>query len=1138
MRHYRRFISALTLFALCLFSAPGASQSSQVKRADPIAELLNYPAPPPGEYAQSPYGFIAGPDFKGSPRDDAPIEHLIEFWSIQDSAEESLKPSSAVCLRLLEACEKDPENLPSLLDVLADTPETHEGVKNLLDRQSAIARSDEDGVNESWNSAVKRWLMMRSRFFRDELIEGAGQAADQNGRVNNEEELRALAKLDWAAAQPVLEKLAAGEGARTSALALALIYERSVESGGAALAESLRARLKSIVADRRAPGDARNTAYESLLASEWNGRDEWYLSLFGDDSLRKLEDETETFSPLNTLVWKEPDKWIPIIVRLVGHQNRAIHDAAVDCLANLDSDSARRDALLPLLPWLTDPKWSAAEGRSNLIRSLEQVKMPESVSGLIWIVDHDEDDDFRSAAADALAAHRDVRAVPALRRALERDSEADRENFVKALIACGGLTIEEMAKAVESLAARLVNAEGQGVQNRFYAVRYSEDESPATTGIGQYLSQLEGSTEALTESQSEELATTLLERVKTLQSRQPKLAASILSIIQEWPLRIVALDLVQRLSDGRADAEAIASALGRRSQLREGVGDELRAVIKQGGQARGVAIALLGDSDSARETLESKDREAQRALLACARLVREQLPVDLAASLLARNDPALALAAERYLESEDSAEARKRLLARHPGEVRILGARGSLYLEDDRFAPLRQWEDKLRDEVKSVNGADEIFALLDGNSRLFGRGYRGFSESSLIVRVRDGRASLVWHNDQAREQYRNLTESEMEELRSFISEHSIDDLGPLLRFGHHGSSVYEYLHLTRDGGRRVTIITPGAPDHGKTPHNRLSKLFFKLTKTGDFKLRYRMENDVPGLEVLHANDEQPVEAVCKSGQSLSVLIAKKRNDASQSDWRDFSEGRPGRIAERPAACSIPGVTEAVPETKLNDYRNHSTWQSRAGSEVIRSGEWNKQDGLWRCSKGHDPVLLLAGPYSYPLVTPDGKWLVAVKGKEHRNDMGSGVRISLATGREYKLVLSGINSFETIAFIPAQNKVLIRVNRDSSKEELEHRLLDPNTGLSEITRGEFRPLTQQTWRPLQPTARPGEFWAAIEDEKNETTEVGRYDARRLVFTPLARFPKIRFDSMNMWVDESESRIYVAYHGHLLRLPLQR
>jgi hypothetical protein len=43
----------------------------------------------------------------------------------------------------------------------------------------------------------------------------------------------------------------------------------------------------------------------------------------------------------------------------------------------------------------------------------------------------------------------------------------------------------------------------------------------------------------------------------------------------------------------------------------------------------------------------------------------------------------------------------------------------------------------------------------------------------------------------------------------------------------------------------------------------------------------------------------------------------------------------------------------------------------------------------------------------------------------------------------------------------------------------------------------------------------------------------------VFTvrQVLKIPKIKFDSMNMWVDEAGSRAYFVYEGHLLGVPIK-
>ena len=55
------------------------------------------------------------------------------------------------------------------------------------------------------------------------------------------------------------------------------------------------------------------------------------------------------------------------------------------------------------------------------------------------------------------------------------------------------------------------------------------------------------------------------------------------------------------------------------------------------------------------------------------------------------------------------------------------------------------------------------------------------------------------------------------------------------------------------------------------------------------------------------------------------------------------------------------------------------------------------------------------------------------------------------------------------------------------------------------------------------------------EKNET-QVGIYDAKLFGFKPVLRIPKIKFNSMSLWVDETAGKAYFVYRGHLLALPL--
>jgi len=100
-----------------------------------------------------------------------------------------------------------------------------------------------------------------------------------------------------------------------------------------------------------------------------------------------------------------------------------------------------------------------------------------------------------------------------------------------------------------------------------------------------------------------------------------------------------------------------------------------------------------------------------------------------------------------------------------------------------------------------------------------------------------------------------------------------------------------------------------------------------------------------------------------------------------------------------------------------------------------------------------------------------------------------------------------------------------------------RIVDAATGDTLELRGDMRPFGQQTFRPLQHSSKPGELWVAIPDSEKNATDVGTIDTRTFTFKPLLRVPKIKFDSMGMWVDEPREKIYFVYRGHLLSLPLK-
>jgi len=172
-------------------------------------------------------------------------------------------------------------------------------------------------------------------------------------------------------------------------------------------------------------------------------------------------------------------------------------------------------------------------------------------------------------------------------------------------------------------------------------------------------------------------------------------------------------------------------------------------------------------------------------------MLREPLPVEKAGALLKSPDKLLALAAERYLESADSAEARKLIFELHPGEALILGAWDKFYPKLEGSNDGIRWEDRLREDVKK-NHADEIFATLeeywsDNPSR---------GSHSAIVRVLRGKAELCKQKDAAREECRKLSDGELQALRNLYDGVTFDDLGPIILPGDgFGGSSREFIKL-------------------------------------------------------------------------------------------------------------------------------------------------------------------------------------------------------------------------------------------------------------------------------------------------------------------------------------------------------
>ena len=297
----------------------------------------------------------------------------------------------------------------------------------------------------------------------------------------------------------------------------------------------------------------------------------------------------------------------------------------------------------------------------------------------------------------------------------------------------------------------------------------------------------------------------LLRRADELERSKPAVARAIRDNVQTWPGKVADIYLWERIRDGKADAGTLWAALQRRESIRANAPDGLRAIKDHSGSLRGWAAILSGESQEEAKVLDGDDREAQRALLAGARVVREALPLDKVGRILKKGPSDLAVAAERYLVSEDSPAARRLIYSLHPGEGLILGARQANDPGHVTYRAFDAMEKGLRDEVREKNGPKEIFALLSA-------GYWG-DAGQIIVRLEGTEATVSVYGGSDKPNRRTLLPADVDHMRAFLSANRIDNLAPLNTPVCDGMQ-YEYVHLTKEGGCRVFMNNPGDEPSG------------------------------------------------------------------------------------------------------------------------------------------------------------------------------------------------------------------------------------------------------------------------------------------------------------------------------------
>ncbi|HVE58709.1 MAG TPA: hypothetical protein VNB22_17885 [Pyrinomonadaceae bacterium] len=1257
----KRFLSSvalclsLLLIGLFFFMPAGEAQTTI------LPGLLSMPAPPPPNPFYRPTLTERDENFfdkKNPPSDDAPIQDLLDYWKHQNEFDPkftyTVKPSGKSLERLMDEVEKKPELLEELIDVFPETKDSAEFIKRLYDEESS-----KRDLESSWRTEVKKWLTYHSNYFSSELYEAANQAADTKEYVTNQDEVLALARVDWERAKPLLDRMLSNSNQPVSqTLARWALYKHAMLTNDSFDAEKYRKELQETVENKSLQPGNRDLAMDALVeAGDFPGRDDWYYSLLEDESLYELRVNGQVYTGLTTILALSPDdKYVAKMIELAGSSNQTVRNAAVRNLSTLLDGNKNPDVIRALLPWLENPKWAkeVSGERTKLVTALRSFAIPESVPGLIAMLNEKEKQEvpvypnsnsnssiysttnrplynvvtnvntaavrtqtvesypYRSWAIMALEKQKSPQAAAALRAILPVVENWERQNVVRALLVSNGFTISEQTEALEEV-AKSVNEQQNMPSNTasmtsnvngIYVERNEEFgiTSPGLTNVQVYRAQnadpnnlkmLLGAQLVNIEDPGDELVKAVIDRINYNEKKNPPVALAMRQIIQNWKGTAINALLLRDLKDGKSNLPAVVKLLIIRKEMREKQPDDIADIRAGSATALGISACLLEQTNDYDAILEGDNIEAKTAMLSCARLIRAALPVQKVAVNLKSENKLLAFAAERYLESEDSPEARQIVLSLHPNEAKVLGARIAFVPESTQ--PSGLFSPFTRDLFISVDSLFEKFPpyffygyLGDGltekklqkevleNPELLGV----YAYDNNFVRIYKDKTVFSWEDDPARYRERTLSVEEFENLKNFLASQRVDELPPFLS-PCPNCEAKELLMLGKGGGRRVFVKAEPLPQF----FTELESIFAEFRKQ-PMQIHYYFEKSVGGLEVLFADENLGAKTLWKDGADFRLVIddqtLRKQNEKeAEENENELYDPEPSEdeneemTAERKAeldklqkenlelarkkeygsytwykfdktkllepTVQPPSVEFIPPVDGFAVQPNAQQWKARAAGVEIRADD----AGLYKISRGQ-LTKIREGYYYKPLVTPNGRWAIVTKfsrGEDEYDD--SLVRVNLLTGKEFKIkVESNYGAPETAAFIPALNKVLLFSSYGEGDVELSERsgeffLLDAETGIVQPLKGEARPLLQQTFRPLQPVAAsPDQFWTALPDHENNATQFGIYNTKTLSFKSLLTIPQISFNSLDTWVDEGESKIYFVYEGQLLALPLPK
>lgn len=834
--------------------------------APAIDGLLSAQSPPPQWEKRIPYYGSPTPP----PNQAAGEDHL--NWWLRTSNRCDERPSDYAKRKMLPLLLQDRWHLCRNLELLPDEPTVHDLIKAEHDRLRAKlpapqtqpeSASDtqpfgDPGISEEAYEveALQRWLMLHSRYFRQELIELAGSPLT-GGKPDKKaplfeidsvtiqmhlKEKAALLRLDTTAGLKILQSLAQKE--KDPAAAIALFEFSQGRRDLSAMHDSLRPLLIATVEDKQADPELRQNALRVLACDTWTGQDKWIESLFADTTLRAEERRSTLFTPITAILGDS--RWLATAIRLVNSKDKAVHDSAVICVMDvidtIDNKPPPADAVVALLPWVDDPSWCTADhvNRLRLLQSLDQVNVPQCLPAVRRIIEKSAGKGIGwyelQAAVSAAAKYKDAQAVPGIRALLRVGGDSNqREELVSVILDCGGYTLDQQVQAV------IGKFEGDCGPEKPTTQTDAKTPWSQPTSEGALLTK---QLESIDKPQPEQAAA-FLDYIKS--TRDDTACDSLAEVLLNWNYPAADKWLIATVqgacaNDDRVTADMLLGLARHAESLRKSAPAELRRLRDMGGPKGALGAVLLGDTEACRQLLESDDTPTLLTLLGAARITRISLPAQRVGRLLDRtDDEKLVKAAEDYLRAEASATARAIVQAHYRGTLLVFG--GGQYLARPFVKEMTAADDDASDPSRTLFDdrphppPDELWAMV-------WQAAEGNPNTTIVIRRRGEGVELSVSSSQfkidsttsdpsevvslIKTVSRAFGPAELKKLSDFLASMQADDLPPYEPNACDGM-IGTYVHLKPRYGRAVFMNNPQLDPF--SVYNKIVKYFLSLAPT-------------------------------------------------------------------------------------------------------------------------------------------------------------------------------------------------------------------------------------------------------------------------------------------------------------------